>query len=898
MQKKYIYLIVGLIVVVLGYFNYYTPEAPIKKATENLVEISNVTYESGDYQIQAEKQIDNMDKNETKFNMAKALFSNMDLSGNNVFIDKAKNMILKNNIMGISANGWTFNTEKARYVAADKKIYSEEGVTATNKEKGIEVYGKNFETDESMSYVKLEDDIEVKNEKFILTADKAYYSDDTKILNISGDIRIKGNNLGKSATGVLTGKFKKMKYNTNTNILEAWEPFVANYNGVDLYGEKLWYDENTGDFKVWKNVRAEKGTFVVYGENIVNDAAKDTVTFKGPIHGGDETYKIKANNGYYNTKSGIATLVGNLVITSIKGEKLVADKGVYNTNINEIEAISNSGNVVYTAPDKKIVSKKFRYNTNSEEVWLDQNYTYTDAKYESKGNKFYYNSLSGVGKVTKGNIKSDTFFGSGNLVDFDTKKKYHIITGNAILKQDGYTLSGDKVIYNEAINKVTIPNNYKIVNKTKGEDFRGRNATYNTQTGALYSPGKFYGRDVTYDFEGLDLRYNNKSGVGSIGSNVKLKNRSDGTILTGDRGEFKKGEYSTLIGNVILNNPKYVAYASKANYKVKENAVYIPGNIRIDGKDGSKGTMVDGKFDLNVNAYSGNNFVGTQDTSKIKGDKVKYYLDSKIFELRGNVEVEDPQTKLTGSQLEYHTQNGDIFAQEPYKIYYSNLVIDSTRGKFNLDTKNLDGENVVIVSDKGERIAGNQIYGSFLDKTLDITGDVDALIYNVDKTTGKKDKILYNGDSARVYFIDDNGLKASRSEIRDNGVFKYQGMTMYSDYVEIDLNKNLALGRRGSRIVMDNGIDVISEIADMNLNTEEVELINDVEITNIDPKSGYKKATADRGIIRNKEQVTELIGRVHAETDTAKIDADKGIYDMKTSKFKAMGNVFIDYNMN
>jgi len=116
--------------------------------------------------------------------------------------------------------------------------------------------------------------------------------------------------------------------------------------------------------------------------------------------------------------------------------------------------------------------------------------------------------------------------------------------------------------------------------------------------------------------------------------------------------------------------------------------------------------------------------------------------------------------------------------------------------------------------------------------------------------------------------------------------------------VEIDFNDNLALGRQGSRILMDNGTNIVSEIADMNLTTEVVILLNNVEITSVDAESGYKKATADRGTIRNKEQIAELEGRVRAETDTATIDADRGIYDMNTDKFRAMGNVFIDYNMN
>ncbi|GLI55578.1 hypothetical protein PM10SUCC1_10920 [Propionigenium maris DSM 9537] len=898
MQKKYIYTAVTLVALVLGYLNYYREETPIEGTGENIVETSDVVYESGEYQIEAEKQVDDLDKDETKFAKARALFEDMNLSGDNVFIDSVKNLILENNIMGVSTNGWKFNTEKARYSNEEEKIYSTEGVTAYNEEKDLRIYGLNFETDNKMSYVKLQEAIEVKSEKFTLNADKAYYDDATKVVDIEDNIVVNAKNMSDDAKGDITGEFKKAKYNTETGILEAWEPFVMNYNGIDLYGERLWYDENTGNFRVWENVRAEQDGFVLYMDEIDYVEAENLVTFKGKLHGGDDIYKIKADNGYYNTLTKVAELKGNIVITSTDGKKIVADKGTYDTESNELVAVGVNRDVIYTSPEGKVVSKKARYNTETEELFLDQKYTFEDEEYVSVGEKLYYNNLTGKGRATKGDIKGRDFYGRGDVIDFDTFKKYHVVTGNGYFKQGEYELTGDRVIYNEAANEANIPEEYLVVNPGKREKFRGRGVTYNTVSGALYSPGRVNGENPQYTFSGIDLHYNNLTGEGRIERDVKLRNRDDGTTLTGNRSEFKRGEYAKLMGNVVLKSEDYTAYGNEADYREKEGKVYIPGKIRIDGKDSAKGTMYDGVFELATNTYTGKNFVGKTEGVDAKGDVIKYYLDREVFELIGNLDIRDPETRITGEQAEYHTQNGDVYAQKPFTIYYSNMVIDSTRGKFNLKSKNLDGENVVIVTDKDERLEGNQVYGSFLEKKVDITGDVRAKLYNIDEKTGKRERVDYNGDTARVYFIDDNGYKATRSEIRDNGVFKYQGMTLYSDYVEVDFQDNLALGRQGSRILMDNGTDIVSEIADMNLNTEVVELLNDVEITSLDPKNGYKKATADKGIIRNKEQVAELEGRVRAETDTATIDADRGIYDMNTDRFRAMGNVFINYNIN
>jgi|GEM_PF-5890895 len=896
MQKKYIYIAASLAVLVLGYLNYYRDETPIPETGENLVETSDVVYESGDYQIEAEKQIDNLDKEETKFSMAKALFDGMNLSGNNVFVDNVKNLILEKNIMGVSTNGWRFNTEKARYNNEQEKIFSSEGVTAYNEERGLRISGKNFETDNKMSYIKLEDEIEVKGDKFTLKAKSAYYEDATKVVDISGDINVRAPN--PQGKGDITGEFQKAKYNTETGVLEAWEPFVMSYNGIDLYGEKLEYDENTGNFEVWEDVRAEQDGFVLYMDRIENDAAKNLVTFKGKLHGGDDTYRIKADNGYYNTLTKVAELQGNIVITTTDGKKITADRGTYDTEKNELTAIGVGRDVVYTSPEGRVASKKARYNTETEELYLDQKYTFKDKDYTSKGEKLYYNGLTGKGISTSGDITGNGFYGRGDTVNFDTTKRYHEAVGNAYLKEGEYEITGDKIIYNEAAGEVIVPGDYLAKNSVKKETFEGRGATYNTVNGLFNSPGNIRGTNPEYVFTGRDLNYNNLTGEGSITSNIVLKSKTDGTILTGNRGEFKREEFAKIIGDVVLKNPEYTAYGNEAEYREKEEKVYIPGFIKIDGSNSAKGSMYDGVFELRNNTYTGKRFKGKSEGSDIKGDEIKYYLDRKVIELIGNLDIKDPETRITGDQAEYHTLNGDVYATKPFTIYYDNLVVDSTRGKFNLETKVLDGENVVIVSDKGERLSGNQVYGSFADKKVDITGDVEAKLYNVNEDTGEEEAVDYKGDTARVYFVDDNGLKANRSEIRDNGIFKYQGMTLFSDYVEIDFNDNLALGRQGSRILMDNGTNIVSEIADMNLTTEVVILLNNVEITSVDAESGYKKATADRGTIRNKEQIAELEGRVRAETDTATIDADRGIYDMNTDKFRAMGNVFIDYNMN
>ncbi len=899
MLKKGIYILAGILVVILGYLNYFKEDKGIEKKIDNIVETSDVTYESQGYRIEAGTQIDDLETKKTKFKMAKAFLEDMSLKGDNVFIDNLKNLILKGNIIGTSVNGWKFDADDAKYESKLEKIYSDTGVTAYNEEKKIKVSGRKFETDSKMSYVNLDENIEIKSEKIYVKADRARYKDSTKILDIEGDIRVRGENLSEDTPGTLTGEFKKARYNVEKKILEAWEPFAVDYDGVKLYGEKLWYNETTGDFLISQNVHAEKDGFLLYMDRIEHKSADNMVIFHGKLHGGDNIYAVKADNGYYNTLKKQVEVVGNVVLTSKDGKDLRADKGIYDTKSKVLYAYGNNRNVVYKSPDGGVVSREVKYNTETEEIFLDKAYEFENKEYSSKGEKFYYNNLTGQGKAVKGDIKSKEFYGKGDLVEFNTQKRYYEAIGNAYFENKDYSVESAKLIYDQALGQVTVPGKYTAKGKQKNENFKGLKAKYNTLTGDFVSPGRFEGENSDYNFEGIDLIYNKNTGEGKIEKDIVVTGKRNGTKISGDRGNFKNGEFAEIVGNLKVDNGDMTSYGNKAVYKEKEGKVYIPGEIKMKGKKSEfDGNMKDGVFDLEKSVYTGKEFRGKSDTTTAQGDKVKYYTEKESLELLGNVILKDPDTEVRGAQAEYFIRSNEIFAQKPFKIFYDNLVITSTKGKFNLDSKLLDGENVVITSDKGEKLQGDHVYGSFIEKTVDFTGNVKSSVYDIDKKTGEKKPINFQGDSVRVYFIEDNGYKATRSEIKENGVFKYSGMTLYSDYLEIDLQRNLALGRQGSRLIMENGTEITSEIVDVNMTTEVANLINNVEITSFSEGTGYTKATGDTGIIKNKEKIAELEGNVKAESATATIEADRGIYDMNTNKFKAVGNVFIDYKTN
>jgi lipopolysaccharide export system protein LptA len=145
-------------------------------------------------------------------------------------------------------------------------------------------------------------------------------------------------------------------------------------------------------------------------------------------------------------------------------------------------------------------------------------------------------------------------------------------------------------------------------------------------------------------------------------------------------------------------------------------------------------------------------------------------------------------------------------------------------------------------------------------------------------------------------YEDVNGeLSISRAEIKKKGIYEYQDMILYSDYLEIDLVKKLAMGRRGNHLNIGGTTDVKSEIIDVDMNTEIATLINDVQFKNTDKDGKVMTASADKGKIFNKTKVAILQENVTVETAGNHIEADYAKYFVETGILNAEGNVRIDY---
>ncbi|MDO4588802.1 MAG: LPS export ABC transporter periplasmic protein LptC [Fusobacterium sp.] len=893
MSKKRIYMIIFAVVIVLGYLNYFKEEkdlSDLKKA----IETTNVTYESEDYHVEAAKQIDYLDEKETDFEKAKALVKDMVISGDNVFIDKVRNLALKNNILGISPNGWKFNAQTANYEKIKDEITSNTGVSAYNEEKKIKISGKNFSTDSKMSYIELKDDVVLENDKIKLKGDIGKYSDATKIVVLSGNITVSGVD---EENKKVDGDFKNLKYFVDDKILEAWEPFSAIYDGVKLSGETLWYQDGVEALKISKNVVIETSGYKIYVDRIEKEANSNIIKFYGKVTGSNGVYSFEGAEGVYKIDSEELELYGDVVVTSTKGEKLTADKIVYNNKTKFITAFGEKKDVLYTSNNGEVKSKEFRYNNETKEAFADKKYDFKSLKYDSIGEKFYFNNATKDGYILNGVVidKVKKQSAKGKRLDFNTETKIYKIKDDAIFENSDYRVESSDLNYDGNTGKIITSSDYKITQIKNGIEFVGKGADYDENTGELLSNGVINAFGKNFKASGNNLSYNNKTGAGELQSNIFFENTENGTTVTGDKLLFQKDNTVEIVGNLVITSEKIVAKSARGKYNLKDEKVYIPEKIEFESKDKlTSGTMSKGTYDVKKEIFVGNNFKGKDKETNITSSIAKYYIQANKIEFGKNSVITNPETTLKGNKLDYDLDSEIATSKEPYTVLYDEFIIKGSSGIF--DNKNglFKSDKADISSKSGDKFVADKADGNLFEMRIDFIGNAKGHTSYDGKRTD------FSGDFARVYFKkDENGYKAIRSEVKKNAVFIQEDKTLYSDYIEADIERSLIFARDNTKMLvkdMENGdITITSDVAEINMNNDTATLIGKVYIENINKDQGKTVITADKGIARQKTGILDLIGNVKIENAESRVESDEAIYNMNTKKLKARGHVYINH---
>lgn len=890
-KKKIVYGIIFIVVIVLGYLNYFGDEGELGK-TEQVIETSNVTYKNEDYVVEAQLQKDYIKENETGFEKAKAKVNDMLISGDNVFIDKVRNLALKNNILGISPNGWSFKAESVDYNKLKDEIKSTTGVTAINEEQGIKISGQNFTTDSKMSYIELTQDVVLENESIALKGDKGEYDDLTKIVVLSNNITLEGR--GENV-GLVDGHFKTLRYNSDSRILEAWEPFDTTYKEVKLSAESLYFKEDTEALKVSKNVVIEANGFKIYVDRLDKAGNSNILKIGGKIKGSDGTYSFEGDKGEYNTESKVLTILGNIKGSSTKGEKIAGDRLVYDTN-SKLMTLSGDKNVKYSSADGELITKVFNYNSETKEMSTSGAYTFSGTKYESKGKNLYYNGESKDVKITEGYLldKEKKQRLSGDKIAYNTDTQDSSVIGKAFMEDEKYSLSSESIIYTGADKNAKINGNYIVKAQDSGMKFQGKDATYNQESGEFLSAGSVKLQNENYIANGTDLTYNTKTGLGKLGSSIEIVNPKDNIRITGDTFSFKNGEYLEIAGNLHMDGEDVIVDSERARYSLKDKNIYIPEKIDFKSKDGKTyGIMSKGVYYTESSKFVGDNFNGKSNTATLTSRKMTYFSQGEKALFQGKVVMKDTDSTFRGESVEYYPKTETVKSLEKYTINYKDFTFKGDNGVFNNKSGILDGNRSDITTANGDRFISDKVHGNLNEMIMDFTGNVNGHVNDNGVIT------TFSGEFSRVYFKNSGKYEILRSEVRENAVFIQGDKKLKSDYIEIDSNRRLVFSKENTELTLVdavNGETVIkSAVAEVDIDKDMATLIGNVQIKNNNSEYGLTNVTADRGIIRQKAGTVELIGHVEIENNESIVQADRGIYDMNSKKIKASGNVYVDY---
>ena len=890
-KKKIVYGIIFIVVIVLGYLNYFGDEGELGKA-EQVIETSNVTYKNEDYVVEAQLQKDYIKENETGFEKAKAKVNDMLISGDNVFIDKVRNLALKNNILGISPNGWSFKAESVDYNKLKDEIKSTTGVTAINEEQGIKISGQNFTTDSKISYIELTQDVVLENESIALKGDKGEYDDLTKIVVLSNNITLEGR--GENV-GLVDGHFKTLRYNSDSRILEAWEPFDTTYKEVKLSAESLYFKEDTEALKVSKNVVIEANGFKIYVDRVDKAGNSNILKIAGKIKGSDGTYSFEGDKGEYNTESKVLTILGNIKGSSTKGEKIAGDRLVYDTN-SKLMTLSGDKNVKYSSADGELITKVFNYNSETKEMSTSGAYTFSGTKYESKGKNLYYNGESKDVKITEGYLldKEKKQRLSGDKIAYNTDTQDSSVIGKAFMEDEKYSLSSESIIYTGADKNAKINGNYIVKAQDSGMKFQGKDATYNQESGEFLSAGSVKLQNENYIANGTDLTYNTKTGLGKLGSSIEIVNPKDNIRITGDTFSFKNGEYLEIAGNLHMEGEDVIVDSERARYSLKDKNIYIPEKIDFKSKDGKTyGIMSKGVYYTESSKFVGDNFNGKSNTATLTSRKMTYFSQGEKALFQGKVVMKDTDSTFRGESVEYYPKTETVKSLEKYTINYKDFTFKGDNGVFNNKSGILDGNKSDITTANGDRFISDKVHGNLNEMIMDFTGNVNGHVNDNGVIT------TFSGEFSRVYFKNSGKYEILRSEVRENAVFIQGDKKLKSDYIEIDSNRRLVFSKENTELTLVdavNGETVIkSAVAEVDIDKDIATLIGNVQIKNNNSEYGLTNVTADRGIIRQKAGTVELIGHVEIENNESIVQADRGIYDMNSKKIKASGNVYVDY---
>ena len=880
-KKKIIYIVLGVVALVLVYFNYYGSDKEVGDI-KKIVETINAVYESDDYHVEAEKEIDYLDEKESKFEKAKAIIQGMILSGDNVFLDKDKNLTLDTNILGISPNGWEIKASELKFNKETKELVSTKPMYAKNEEKGVEILANKFKTTISMDNITLEDGVVIKNKLFSILADKANYDNNTKIITLEGNIKL-SNRIGevgdintlkdvKSLENTsnnkkekeISGTFSKVYFNLNERNLYATDGFDMKYDEVGLKGKDIVLNETTQSFKVTGDVKFTYQDYIFDVSYIEKEPNSDIINIYGQIKGGNPIYSVLADKGEYNINDKKIRIFGNVDITSTKGEKLNLDNFVYSSETKEADMYGNK--IKYTSPTNNLEAEYIHYNTVTKEIT-------TDKPFDSW------------------NEKGEGITGTNIVYNLGTKDFYS--KENITVKNKDYGLTTKNVTYKEDTGILSAPEPYVIKSTDETSTINGKSITYNKKTGELTSPGEIILNNKGTIMKGHDLVYNNISGLGKLQGPIPFENKEDKMSGTAKEIIIKKGDYVDLIGPIKVKQDTTNMLVDNARYSYKDELVHVDTPVKFnDPVKSMVGSVSSATYSPKDSILKGTNFNMKEPDRSAKAQSIVLYnKENRRLELIGNAYLSSGKDNISGSKIVYYLDTKDAETPTNSIIHYDQYTVKSTYGKVNKESGEIFVKNADVKSLDGNDFSSNQAKGN-INNVVHFTGNVKG------KSKQKEGDVYFTGDKADLYMSKvNNKYEAKKVIVNTKSTFTQLNRKIVSNYMELDLIKKEVYAKDKPVLTIDDGEkgNTLVKADDVTgyIDKELIKLNKNVYVKNINEKKEETVLTADRGTVT--KQMADVYDRVKVVTKDSVITANEGHYDIVNRKIRAKGNVHVDY---
>ena len=880
-KKKIIYIVLGVVALVLVYFNYYGSDKEVGDI-KKIVETINAVYESDDYHVEAEKEIDYLDEKESKFEKAKAIIQGMILSGDNVFLDKNKNLTLDTNILGISPNGWEIKASELKFNKEAKELVSTKPMYAKNEEKGVEILANKFKTTISMDNITLEDGVVIKNKLFSILADKANYNNNTKIITLEGNIKL-SNRIGeigdintlkdvKSLENTsnnkkekeMSGTFSKVYFDLNERNLYATDGFDLKYDEVRLKGKNIVLNETTQSLKVTDDVKFTYQDYVFDVSYIEKEPNSDIINIYGKIKGGNPVYSVLADKGEYNVNDKKIRIFGNVDITSTKGEKLNLDNFVYSSETKEADMYGNK--IKYTSSTNNLEAEYIHYSTVTKEIT-------TDKPFDSW------------------NEKGEGITGTNIVYNLGTKDFYS--KENITVKNKDYGLTTKNVTYKEDTGILSAPEPYVIKSIDETSTINGKSITYNKKTGELTSPGEIILNNKGTIMKGHDLVYNNISGLGKLQGPIPFENKEDKMSGTAKEIIIKKGDYVDLIGPIKVKQDTTNMLVDNARYSYKDGLVHVNTPVKFnDSVKSMVGSVNSATYSPKDSILKGTNFnMKEPDRSAKAQNIVLYNKENRRLELIGNAYLSSGKDNISGPKIVYYLDTKDAETPTNSIIHYDQYTVKSTYGKVNKESGEIFVKNADVKSLDGNDFSSNQAKGNIND-VVHFTGNVKG------KSTQKEGDVYFTGDKVDLYMGKVNDKYEAKKVIVDTkSTFTQLNRKIVSNYMELDLIKKEIYAKDRPILTIDDGEKgntlVKADDVTAYIDKELIKLNKNVYVKNINEKKEETVLTAERGTVT--KQMADVYDRVKIVTKDSVTTANEGHYDMVNRKIRAKGNVHVDY---